>query len=129
MVFASGYNELNKPANLLPVAIAKNQTPIINEVNLAGVNLFTIDNPIGDNQSSPIVCKKYSPVRKIMLAPRAGMLLAPIEINKNPAAKNANPIDIFLGDAGSIPFLFNHAQNIVNIGANNMINPALKLWK
>ena len=56
--FGSGYNELMVPASLLPVAIAINQIPIIREVNLPGVSLLTIDNPIGLKNNSPTVCKK-----------------------------------------------------------------------
>ena len=72
------------PANLLPVAIARNQIPIINEVKRAGVNLFTIDKPIGLKNNSPIVCIRYKPVRKKMLAPASGMFLAPKAIIKKP---------------------------------------------
>ena len=55
LIPASGYKAESIPANLFAVAFAKNQTPINNEANRAGANLFTMDNPIGDKQSSPNV--------------------------------------------------------------------------
>ena len=54
-----GIKALNVPANLLATALAKNQVPINKEDNLIGANLLTILNPMGDKQSSPIVCTMY----------------------------------------------------------------------
>ena len=89
----SGYNELIVPANLLPVATAKNQIPIIKEVKRAGDNLFTIDKPIGLKHNSPMVCKKYTPVRTKMLAPLVGITLEPKAISQKPIAKKPSPSD------------------------------------
>lgn len=50
-----GINADKVPANLFAAAFAKNQVPINKEENLIGESLDTIDNPIGDKQSSPIV--------------------------------------------------------------------------
>lgn len=52
---ASGYRELSDPANLLAVAIDKYQTPISRDANRAGDSLFTMDKPIGESVSSPVV--------------------------------------------------------------------------
>ena len=40
------------------LAVAKNQTPIINPTIFPGDNLVTYDKPTGDKQSSPHVCSK-----------------------------------------------------------------------
>ena len=46
---------LNTPDNLFPIDVAKNQPPIINAVNLGGLNFETKDKPIGLKNNSPIV--------------------------------------------------------------------------
>lgn len=51
-------NEAINPAAIFAKKLLNIQTPIIREANLTGDNLETIDNPIGDRQSSPIVCIK-----------------------------------------------------------------------
>ena len=43
------------PANLLAVAVDRYQIPIIKEAKRSGLNLFTIESPIGDKAISPIV--------------------------------------------------------------------------
>ena len=43
------------PDNLFPMLVDKNQPPIINDVNLGGLNFETNDNPIGERHNSPIV--------------------------------------------------------------------------
>ena len=50
-----GINAESVPANLFAAAFARNQVHINNDETLAGESLETIDNPIGDKQSSPIV--------------------------------------------------------------------------
>lgn len=50
-----GSSVASLPAKILEAALLINQTPISNEAKRAGDNLFTIDKPIGDKQSSPIV--------------------------------------------------------------------------
>ena len=123
----SGYRELIVPASLLPVAIARNHIPIISDVNLPGVNLLTIDRPIGLKQSSPIVCKKYRPVRKRILAPSLGIALQPNAIKRKPEARNAKPRDCLKGAAGLMPFFASQTHSALMIGANMSIKPALKL--
>lgn len=125
----SGYNELIVPASLLPVAIAMNQIPIISEVNLPGVNLFTIDKPIGLKNNSPTVCRKYKPVNQSMLTFNKGSPVVPNDINRNPSASRPNPIACFIGAEGSIPFLPNEPHKTAKIGASITINIGLKLWK
>lgn len=63
----SGYKELNTPANLLPKALAVNQTAINKEEYFKGDNWFTKDKPIGDKHNSPAVCKAYIPTNQIIL--------------------------------------------------------------
>ena len=46
----------------MAVAEDKSHTLINNEANLAGDNLLTIDNPIGDKLNSPILNTKYKVV-------------------------------------------------------------------
>ena len=45
----------NTPESLLPIEVDKNQPPIMSEVMRTGLNLDTSDNPIGLNNSSPMV--------------------------------------------------------------------------
>ena len=108
--FGSGYNELIVPANLFPVAIAMNQIPIIKEVNLPGLSLFTIDNPIGLKNNSPTVCKKYNPVNQSMLTLIAASPVVPKAINKNPKARKPRPIACFKGAGGAKPFFANFSH-------------------
>lgn len=51
----SGKSLLNIPAISFDIALLINQTPINKEPSLTGESLATIDNPIGDKQSSPNV--------------------------------------------------------------------------
>jgi len=51
-------NEPTTPPILLAAATNRNQAPIIKDAIRRGANLVTIDKPIGDKQSSPIVWKK-----------------------------------------------------------------------
>jgi len=44
------------PEKLLPMAVLKNQPPKAKPAIEAGTNLLIIDKPIGDRQSSPMVC-------------------------------------------------------------------------
>lgn len=46
----------NMPEKLLPIAVLKNHPPKAIPAIDAGTNLLTIDKPIGDKHSSPIVC-------------------------------------------------------------------------
>ena len=55
-----GINALSVPANLFATAFAKNHVPIIKDERRIGANLLTMLNPIGDKQSSPIVCTMYN---------------------------------------------------------------------
>lgn len=48
------------PLNLFPIEVEINHAPIIKAVNLAGDNLETIDNPIGDKHNSPTVITPYA---------------------------------------------------------------------
>lgn len=50
-----GNNAARLPANILDAALLMNHTPISKVANLAGLNWFTIDIPIGDNDNSPNV--------------------------------------------------------------------------
>lgn len=50
----------NVPANLFAAAFAKNHVPISKEDKRSGANLLTMLKPIGDKQSSPMVCTMYS---------------------------------------------------------------------
>ena len=125
----SGYKELIAPASLLPVAMARNQIPIIRDVNLPGVSLLTMERPIGLRHNSPTVCRKYRPVRNRMLAPSLGIKLEPKAIKRNPEARNARPKDCLKGAATLIPFLANLTHMALIIGANMIMKPALKLWK
>ena len=52
------------PDNLFPTEFAKKNPPIIKAVNLAGDNLETNDNPIGERQSSPIVTTPYPAINQ-----------------------------------------------------------------
>ena len=47
------------PVNLFAAALAKNQVPINKDDKRIGANLLTMLNPIGDKQSSPMVCTMY----------------------------------------------------------------------
>ena len=47
--------ELSTPDSLFPIEVAKNQPPIIKDVNLGGLNFETSESPIGLKKSSPIV--------------------------------------------------------------------------
>src|SRR3954469_14159555 len=115
------------PASLLPVAIPRNHMPIISDVLRPGGSLLTIDRPIGLRHNSPTVCRKYNPVRNKILAPSLGMELVPNAINKKPEARNARPNDCLKGAAGLMPFLANATHMALIIGANIIMNPALKL--
>jgi len=48
----------NFPAVKLATADERNQKPIIREAIFLGDTLETIESPIGERHSSPIVCKK-----------------------------------------------------------------------
>ncbi len=50
-----GMSALNVPASLLAAAFARNHVPMSNEANLTGASFETIDKPMGDKASSPIV--------------------------------------------------------------------------
>lgn len=56
--FASvvGYNVASLAARMLDAALDKNHIPISNEAKRAGESLLTIERPIGESVSSPIVC-------------------------------------------------------------------------
>lgn len=49
-----------KPANVFPMKLVKNQTPIINDKNFFGASFDTNDKPIGERQSSASVIIKYT---------------------------------------------------------------------
>ena len=53
--------------NLLADAVLRNHTPINNEANFTGANLFTIDKPIGDKHNSPKVWIVYKLTNQIIL--------------------------------------------------------------
>ncbi len=46
----------SRPDRLLPMAVDRNQPPMARPTTRIGASLVTIDNPIGDRQSSPMVC-------------------------------------------------------------------------
>ena len=125
--FGSGYKELMVPASLLPVAIAINQMPIINDVKRPGVNLFTMLSPIGLKKSSPTVCKKYKPVSHMMLTLIAGSFVVPKDMNKKPSASKPRPTACFIGAGGSTPLFPNRPQSIAKIGAISTMKIGLKL--
>jgi hypothetical protein len=50
-----GSSPLMKPLILLPMAVARNQPPIIRPTRRLGDSLVTSDRPMGDRQSSPMV--------------------------------------------------------------------------
>ena len=54
--------ELRTPDNLFPMDVAKNQPPIIKEVNRGGLNFDTSESPIGLKKSSPIVITAYDEI-------------------------------------------------------------------
>src|ERR1051325_9096035 len=55
-----GINALRVPARLLAAGFAKEQVPINQEEERHGASFDTIERPIGDRQSSPMVCRIYS---------------------------------------------------------------------
>src|SRR5689334_2618706 len=122
----SGYSELMVPANLFPVAMAKNQMPIINDVKRPGVNLFTMDKPIGLKNNSPTVCKKYKTVNHNILTFKDGSAEVPKDINKKPKARKPRPIACFIGAGGSMPRRPNLPQRPAKMGANSTIKIGLK---
>ncbi len=44
-----------RPAMVLPMAVPRNQVPIMRLTNFGGASLVTFDKPTGDRQSSPNV--------------------------------------------------------------------------
>ena len=49
----------NIPADFIPIATARYQTPNINAIMRAGTSLLTYDKPTGDMHNSPEIIKKY----------------------------------------------------------------------
>ena len=123
---ASGYKELRDPASLLAVAIDKYHTPISSDAKRAGESLFTIDSPIGDRVSSPVVWMKYSPVSQSILTLVFGATsFTPIAISRYPKESRNKPIACLVGDAGSMFRCPSLIHKVENRGANKTTKIAL----
>ena len=126
----SGYKALNLPASLFANALARNHTAMSNDDNFNGDSLLNKDIPIGERQSSPQVCRMYSPVSQIIPTLIPGCTsLTPVAIHKYPSASNSNPSAIFVGDEGSyFPSLSQiHAKTGAKLTTNNEFNDWKKL--
>ena len=55
------------PASRLPKKLDINQTPINMDMYFMGASLVTMDNPMGERHSSPVVQKKYIITNQSML--------------------------------------------------------------
>ena len=123
-----GYNAPRVPASLLPPALEINQTPIRIDPKRTGASLFTSDKPIGDKQSSPIVCRKYSiSSQSILTPPPPEASLTPKAIIRYPRARKKRPSDCFFGEDGSRRFLFKKSHNCDMKGARSKMNSPLTL--
>ena len=118
-------------ATKLPAANDPIQTPIIVETNLPGDNLVTIDNPIGERQSSPNVCIintiiSQSGLTFVIVSPALETPLA-IAIITKPKLSNNIPHTNFMGVFGFKFRLESLTHNTENIGAKITIKIALTL--
>ncbi len=97
---------------MFPIEVAKNHPPIINAVSLGGLNLLTIDNPIGLKNNSPIVITKYEEINHQAEDLSAPLLLAYTAptITKHERPDISNPMAIFKGVDGSLSLLRRKAK-------------------
>ena len=54
----AGNRVANCPARMLAVALLMNHTPMSNEARCVGERRLTSDSPMGESDSSPMVCRK-----------------------------------------------------------------------
>ena len=129
--------KLPTKSNLFPIAVANSQPPCINPWKRGGATLETNDNPMGLRNNSAIVSIRYELISQYGETLMSSSTAAParslgetrprdeISTITNPEAAINIPIPIFLGEDGSLPFLFNHVKIPMTNGVNATINKGL----
>ena len=119
------------------MAVANNQPPCINPWKRGGATLETNDKPMGLKNNSAIVKIRYELISQYGETLMSSSTAAPAkslgetrfsdEINTiiNPADAINIPIPIFLGEEGSLPFLFNHEKIPMTKGVKATMNKGL----
>ncbi len=115
------------PDSLLPMEVARNQPPIISEVNRGGATLETSDKPMGDRKSSPTVITPYDAMshqaedfscsRSVLYTARAI-----IEVDR---AVMRSPYPILAGVDGSAFLLLSQPNKPTTSGVSRMIKKGL----
>ena len=107
------------------LAVAKNQTPIINPTILTGDNFVTAESPTGDKLNSPQVCNKYVKINQKAATLPVSEILIPKTKEPKPNPTKIKASENFTAVLGLYFPSLTHNQ--AKTGANKIINKALKL--